>query len=115
VLPGRLLALARWPQQGLFVVLAPEMASTLLWAERGLATKRRAAREASRAPLPEREVFQQALAVLVFSKRYPSSRGAKEFGSKPTDAAECQHHTRLRSIEGYPGSSSNHKHAIFYL
>jgi hypothetical protein len=32
-----------WPRLEPFVVLAPEMASTLLWAERGLATKRRVA------------------------------------------------------------------------
>lgn len=35
------------------MVLAVEIASTLLWTRRGPATTRRAAREASRAPLPE--------------------------------------------------------------
>ena len=46
-----------------------EMGSLSLVAVRSLATKRRAAREASRAPLPEREVVQQALLVLAFSKQ----------------------------------------------
>ena len=44
-----------------------EMGSLLLLAGRSLATERRAAREASRAPLPEREVVHQSLVVLAFS------------------------------------------------
>ena len=67
----RVLALARWPQLEPFVVLAVEIASTLFWTRRGRATKRRAAREASMAPLPEQEMVRQALRVLGLSKRSP--------------------------------------------
>ena len=70
-LPGQVLALALWPQLEPFVVLALEMASSLLWTGQGLATKRRVAREASRAPSPEREAVQQAVLGLPFSKQPP--------------------------------------------
>jgi hypothetical protein len=63
------LALARWPQLEPFLVLALEMASTLLWTGQGLATKPPMASEASWAPLREREVVLQALVVLAFSQR----------------------------------------------
>ena len=53
------------------MVLALEMASTLLWTGRNLATKRRAARAASRAPLPGREVVPQALLMLALSTQPP--------------------------------------------
>ena len=45
-------------------VLVLEMGSALLWTGRRLATKRRAARAASRAPLPGGEAAQQGLAAL---------------------------------------------------
>ena len=65
----RALASTRWPSLEPFGVLALETGSLQLVTGRSLATKRRAAREASRAPLQEREVVQEALVVLAFSQR----------------------------------------------
>lgn len=68
-MPRRALALARWLNLEPFVVPALEMASTLLWTGASLATKRRAARGASRRRLLERGVVYQALSEQVFSEQ----------------------------------------------
>ncbi len=54
-------------------VLAVERGLLHLAMGRSLATKRRAARAALRATLPERQVVWQALLVLAFSKQPPLS------------------------------------------